>query len=1227
MTARQSSASQPLLGSQSARFELVRLLGEGGMGVVHEALDRSTGRVVALKMLRDLDSDSRLRFKREFRALQGISHAQLVRFHELFEADGRLFFTMDLVHGRDLLAFVRKSDPSGSPGSAGDWNVDLHRLRLVLAQLVSAVAFLHEHDLIHRDIKPSNIVVRDDGSLTLLDFGLVTGDGVERSTGRYFLGTAAYMAPEQALGQAEAATDWYAVGVVLFQALTGRLPFEGPAAIVVTNKISHQAPRASSISPGVPQDLDELCTRLLQRDPQARLADRSLLDAVRCYVAAPAGASSRAPQTAAAFVGRTRERAWLHERYRRTMTGATATAYLYGESGIGKSTLVRQFLRELRDQPGMIALAGRCHERESIHYKGIDGVVDGLVAFLRGLPTEDAAAFVPRYCSELIKQFPAFAAVPCLLRAATGMRSLDLAQGRSHGILALRELFARLSDRYSLAVFIDDLQWIDADGENMLHELIRQPGAPPLFLVTTTASATPLGPEARRGLQALGAAPEDELCVGPLPASDARALVEAHASRYGLLVEPDVVEAVVEEADGNPILLFELMRHASGVRSQPSGSRSYRLNDVLGLRLAELPDTARRLLELACVAETRLSRDLALVALRLEASKLNDAVDLLTTQRFMLTPAGAEHSSLQPAHDRVRRAVLEGMTHDVLRGLHEQLAIALEQSGSSDDEALAMDWSRAGQPERAAPYAERAARAALGEFAFDRACALFRLALLGSRDPARQPGLYASLGEALASAGRSLEATKAFASAAEQTAEPHRQAELRRLAADQLFKAGHVDEGIEAMRAVLTPLGGDIAQTPRQALLSLLYHRARLALRGLRHRPRTESEIDPEVLHRVDVYWAVASGLNLVDLIRGADFQARCLILALDAGEPNRLARCVAIEAAVAASEGQHRLARAKEFLQRAEQLALQTGQRDVWAWVLLARGIVALQRGHFQACLDAVNEAERILLEECHGVSWQLARTRAFQIWALSYLGRVGELERRAGPLLRDYHERADLLAELGILTGPAHLLGLARDEAPAMRQSCEEALRSWSQRGFHLQHLSALFTLGVADLYEQAYARAHERVEGSWPEIEGSFLLRVEFVRIDAWYLRGRAALALAFVDRERAASGRKIVRLGIRSMERAGAGWGRGLMLILRAGLAQLEADAAAAATWLQQAAAALRETDMLLHAAACDYQAARLRGLDASQSEAALHGLGVKVPRRFAGALVPVGSVPD
>ncbi|MFI5288842.1 MAG: serine/threonine-protein kinase, partial [Polyangia bacterium] len=227
------------------RFELRSRLGAGGMGVVYEALDRERDVRVALKTLRAPSAEALLRLKREFRALQGLEHPNLVNLGELIEAAGQWFFTMELIDGIDLLTWVRPGSeipslaqtadsPFGevaqgaarSPNAVGG-TLDLSRLRQAIAQLASGLFALHRAHKVHRDIKPSNVLVTPAGRVVLLDFGLIAEGFGDRDEGRV-TGTPAYMAPEQsASDRVGPEADWYAMGVVLFEALTGRLPFDG----------------------------------------------------------------------------------------------------------------------------------------------------------------------------------------------------------------------------------------------------------------------------------------------------------------------------------------------------------------------------------------------------------------------------------------------------------------------------------------------------------------------------------------------------------------------------------------------------------------------------------------------------------------------------------------------------------------------------------------------------------------------------------------------------------------------------------------------------------------------------------------------------------------------------------------------------------------------------------------------------------------------------------------
>jgi serine/threonine protein kinase len=269
-----SSGSFP----RSNRFELLKELGAGGMGVVYAVYDRTRGERLALKTLRHRDPNALFGLKNEFRALQDLQHPNLVTLNELFCERDQWFFTMELVHGVDLISYVRTGpappirtprsstadvlagSPSGLAGAAAVSPVprpvvleraafDEGKLRDCLAQLAEGLAALHASGRVHRDIKPGNILVEPEGRLVLLDLGLVTQAEPGHKPGQpiHPVGTAGYMAPEQALGKAPSpAADWYSVGVVLFEAITGQLPFDGPVMLVLAEKQLSEAPRARS---------------------------------------------------------------------------------------------------------------------------------------------------------------------------------------------------------------------------------------------------------------------------------------------------------------------------------------------------------------------------------------------------------------------------------------------------------------------------------------------------------------------------------------------------------------------------------------------------------------------------------------------------------------------------------------------------------------------------------------------------------------------------------------------------------------------------------------------------------------------------------------------------------------------------------------------------------------------------------------------------------------------
>ena len=258
------------------RYRLEALLGRGGMGQVYRARDLQADAPRALKLLLPSDEDDAertSRFRREIAVLSKIRHPAVLRIHAWGRRGAELYFVSELVEGTDLKAEIQKS---------GAWAAD--RAAGLCATVAEALAAAHAQGVVHRDVKPSNIMLAADGSVKLVDFGLARGVGIDMATltrTGMIVGTPAYMSPEQfeAHGVDER-TDVYSLGVVLFELLTGRLPFSGSTPIAVAMKHRTEPPPAPrAVKPEVPAWMDRIVLRCLEKDPARRYATAAELAA------------------------------------------------------------------------------------------------------------------------------------------------------------------------------------------------------------------------------------------------------------------------------------------------------------------------------------------------------------------------------------------------------------------------------------------------------------------------------------------------------------------------------------------------------------------------------------------------------------------------------------------------------------------------------------------------------------------------------------------------------------------------------------------------------------------------------------------------------------------------------------------------------------------------------------------------------------------------------------
>ena len=261
------------------RYLIVRRLGSGGMADVYLAEDRELGRQVALKLLNERhanDDQFVERFRREAQSAAGLNHPNIVSIFDRGQAEGTYYIAMEYLDGRTLKELLVRNGPTPVPIA-----IDYAR------QILGALAFAHRNGIVHRDIKPHNIVVRQDGRLKVTDFGIARSGASQMTEAGSIVGTAQYLSPEQARGApVDARSDLYSLGIVLYEMLTGKVPFSGDAPVEIAMKhLTAVADPPSTLRSDVPHELDAVVMRALAKDPELRYGSAEEMDADLARVA------------------------------------------------------------------------------------------------------------------------------------------------------------------------------------------------------------------------------------------------------------------------------------------------------------------------------------------------------------------------------------------------------------------------------------------------------------------------------------------------------------------------------------------------------------------------------------------------------------------------------------------------------------------------------------------------------------------------------------------------------------------------------------------------------------------------------------------------------------------------------------------------------------------------------------------------------------------------------
>jgi serine/threonine protein kinase len=1255
------------------RFVPRRKLGTGGFGEVFEALDRERNAVVALKVLARRDPRALDGFKREFRSLSELAHPNLVQLYELHGAGDAWFFTMELVAGRDVLSDLRSASPGGPSAATGASSedstqisgsdptasldpsaggapvavrvapavsaaaIDPSRVRAIFRQVALGLCFLHDAGRLHRDIKPSNIVVTPSGRAVILDLGLVfeLEAGAEQSVNQV-VGTPLYMAPEQAsAGPVGPAVDWYAMGAMLYEVLTGQPPFVGSLAAILRAKLTEDPRPPAELVPGLPEDLCRLCLSLLARDPADRPGAKEILE--RLGPGSPRAASATPPEST--LIGRTAELSALREAFAAAKSGRAVVALVHGRSGMGKSALCRHFTDALRAADrSVVVLAGRCFEQESVPYKALDSLVDALSRHVRRLGAAEADALMPRDAAALARLFPALLQVRAVEAARKPAAASDNLELRRRAFAALRELLARLGDRRPLVLFIDDLQWGDADSGALLSELLRPPDPPSLLLVVAYRSDETERSECLAALlpslRAAAAHGLDlrEIGVDRLSDDEARALALAELQDRGEGAG-ERAALIARESGGWPFFIRELSRFSGEIVAAAPPS----IEEMLRARVAALPDDARRLLEVLAVAGQPIDRAAAAQAAELAGNE-PACVSALRKLHLLRARGSSGREEIETYHDRIRETVAGALAVGPRRAHHGRLGRVLAASGEADAETLAIHFQAAGENEEAARYAEEAADRVMQALGFDRAARLYRQAidLVPAYDARRRP-LHAKLGAALEDAGRGAEAAAAYLVAAEGQA-PAAALELRRRAAENQLISGHYEEGITILREVLAASGVALPVTNLGAVLRVLPLLLLLRLRGLGFRERPAGALPAAELLRLDACAAAAGGLIHHASIPALYVQQLFLWHALRAGEPRRILQALlgvlgsrALLARPTPSRGEA----------REQRLALTLAERFPRDRPLLdvILGMACVLRLRIQEGKSYLERAEAALLERSAGapsdeppppinVYGFVGMAREFLAVALLCAGQWSELRRRSPGWLEDARARGDINMERMHLSQFGYLLALCADRPAESHELLDRADALWSDSA----QFKAYFLItarGATAHYEGRGVglEALRIVLELWPAIERSGVLRFnEWVRGECvrQLITAHVAAAAATTGARREEMLRTAER-HLRRLTRRTSSRMRWLSWTLGASLAATRGDRERALDLLARAEAACA-AGMGMLVAPLRRRRGELLGGDEGQAlvdaaDAAMRAQGVVDPARVAASMVP------
>ena len=737
-------------GSRLGNYQIVAQLGAGGMGEVYRAQDPKLEREVALKVIRRalVADDSALdRLLREATLASALNHPNIVTIYETGVVGADRYVTMELVEGQTVRALLAQGVP-------------LPRVISIARQIAEALAVAHAAQIIHRDIKPDNVMVRHDGYVKLLDFGLArlqpdaiaAGSTAAATETGLVLGTIGYMAPEQARGErVSPEADVFSLGVLLYELATGRHPFLAPSQVGTLHQLMWETPEPPMLlNPDLPRPLDQLILEMLQKDPRLRPGASEVMyrlniahDSTVAVALAAATPVAKPTLTNANLVGRDEELQALLQEFERAKRNKARILVVSGEAGMGKTTLVEAFLQHLQDAGEAVRIGrGRCSERLA----GSEAYLP-VLEILDSLQRHEQLGSLGRLIRAIAPSWYVQIMPPSENDSSAERLAVETAGGSQERLKReIAALFEEIGRMQPVVVCLDDIHWADPSTTDLIGYLARRlDSARMLFITTCRPSAIAQGRHPflslKLDLMSRG------LCREIMPAS----LDEAAVDRYltlqfpGHAFPPGFAGVIHRRTEGNPLFMTDVLRDLRRRQAIRQVDGRWTVADDLEALESELPqsvlsliqrklealdDGDRRLLAAASVQGVDFDSAIVARALQLGQDDVEDRLEKLEREhalvRFVEEFECADRSLT--LRYRFTHHLYQNTIYDSLRitrrvslskAIADALVARLPKTGSENAADIAMIFEVARENVRAAEYWNRAAQSAARLYAHD----------------------------------------------------------------------------------------------------------------------------------------------------------------------------------------------------------------------------------------------------------------------------------------------------------------------------------------------------------------------------------------------------------------------------------------------------------------------------------------------------------------------------